>query len=361
MKRKFLILTLSFINMFCFTLNYAQNTANKLEFNKIIHDFGTFDIKDGFKQFTFTFINKSDKPVVIQTVVSSCGCTTPSWTKKPILPGESGEIHVKFLNDQGAYPFEKTLSVYISENSKPIILKIRGIVKDKSYKFSDKYSHNIGPLKMRTTKIDAGLISKGIKKEFQIEVFNSSKKSITISPENLSKGLSIESRPVVIPAESIGILSIIINPSMSFDWGNNVFSAVLNINGKLYSSQKLELSCIVIDNFSKLSQEQITNAPLPMVVSNNNDFGIVKKGSIAHIDFAIKNYGSSVFKIHKIEANNIYTKINYQSSTMPGKTSKISVYIDTKTITGKINNIITLITNAPSRPQMILTVMGFVD
>ena len=44
------------------------------------------------------------------------------------MPGESGEIQATFLNDQGPFPFEKSLTVYTSASNKPVILRLRGIV-----------------------------------------------------------------------------------------------------------------------------------------------------------------------------------------------------------------------------------------
>lgn len=360
MKRKLFFIVFFVLSVFGYSDISAQNSINNLKFNKLIHDFGTFDINDGKKSFTFTFKNSGSTPVVIQTVISSCGCTTPTWTKKPIMPGETGEIHITFLNDQGAFPFEKSLSVYITDIPKPVILRIRGIVKDKNFKITDSYPSGIGPLKMKSTKINAGMVSKGISKEFQIEVYNDSKKSIKVIPSNISKGLSIETEPAVLAAESTGILKVKLNPDLSSGWGKSNLWAMLKINDKTYTLPKLEFSCVIIDNFSTLTREQITNAPLPIATNSNIDFGSVKKGTLANVTFEIKNYGSSDFIIHKAESSSDLT-VSYQTKTLPEKSSKISVKINTSKMKGKINEAVTLITNAPSRPQMNLIVEGIVN
>ncbi len=349
------------LNTFNISNLFAQNNTNNVKFNKLVHDFGTFDINDGKKSYTFTFKNIGNTPIVIQTVLSSCGCTTPTWTKNPILPGESGQIKVTFLNDQGAYPFEKALSVYINDINKPYVLRIRGIVKDKNYKITDTYPNGIGPLKMKNTKINAGMVSKGIKKEFQIEVFNSSKKSIRVTPVNTSKGLFINVSPAVFPPESSGIIAVTIDSKYSPEWGKNTFSTLFKINEKLYTTQKLEITCTVIDDFSKMTREQITNAPLPIAEKSSIDLGNVKKGTQAVAVFDIKNYGSLNFKIYKAETNEDGISVDFQQITLPEKSSKITVKIDTKKKSGNFNINITLITNAPSRPQMNLSVEGVVN
>jgi len=64
-------------------------------------------IDDGPKTHTFSFTNKWDKPVVIQRVISSCGCAAPEWTRHPVASGAKGEVIVTFNNDIGPYPFDK--------------------------------------------------------------------------------------------------------------------------------------------------------------------------------------------------------------------------------------------------------------
>src|SRR5580698_10167170 len=36
----------------------------------------------------FKFTNTGKEPLVLSNVKASCGCTTPSWPKEPILPGK---------------------------------------------------------------------------------------------------------------------------------------------------------------------------------------------------------------------------------------------------------------------------------
>lgn len=106
---------------------FPDNIAG-LTFEKKEHNFGKFSLKDGKKTCSFKYKNETKEPILINHVLSSCGCTQPTWSKKPIMPGESGEIQATFLNDQGPFPFEKSLTVYTSASNKPVILRLRGIV-----------------------------------------------------------------------------------------------------------------------------------------------------------------------------------------------------------------------------------------
>ncbi|WP_035561239.1 DUF1573 domain-containing protein [Hymenobacter sp. IS2118] len=69
--------------------------APVMKFTETEFDFG--DIKaDSKVRHTFTFTNTGKSPLLIQDAVVSCGCTTPSWTKAPVLPGAQGTMEVQF-------------------------------------------------------------------------------------------------------------------------------------------------------------------------------------------------------------------------------------------------------------------------
>jgi len=59
------------------------------------YDFGT--IKQGdIVDHVFKFKNVGNKPLVISNIGVSCGCTTPDWTKEPVMPGKTGTLSAKF-------------------------------------------------------------------------------------------------------------------------------------------------------------------------------------------------------------------------------------------------------------------------
>lgn len=72
----------------------------QMEFAEKTHDFGRITEGDVVTK-VFTFKNTGEAPLIISNATSSCGCTVPSYPKdKPIAPGESGEIEVKY-NSRG--------------------------------------------------------------------------------------------------------------------------------------------------------------------------------------------------------------------------------------------------------------------
>jgi hypothetical protein len=66
-----------------------------LTLEKNTHDFG--DIFQGdVVEHTFKFTNTGNQPLLITNIQTSCGCTTPTWPRDPIMPGGKGELKVGF-------------------------------------------------------------------------------------------------------------------------------------------------------------------------------------------------------------------------------------------------------------------------
>ncbi|SEO02374.1 Protein of unknown function [Mucilaginibacter gossypiicola] len=79
------------------TADSAATAANApvAKFEKESHDFGK--IKEGDKvSYDFKFTNTGKSPLIITNARATCGCTTPTWPKAPVKPGESGVISVTF-------------------------------------------------------------------------------------------------------------------------------------------------------------------------------------------------------------------------------------------------------------------------
>ena len=95
-------------------------------FSATVIDVGKVNIRDGAVNCSFEVTNIGSEVLNIFAVTSSCSCTSAKWTREDIAPGASGSINVTYTNDEGPYPFDKTLTVYLSGFDRPIILHVKG-------------------------------------------------------------------------------------------------------------------------------------------------------------------------------------------------------------------------------------------
>lgn len=107
--------------LFC-TLNACKNTAYdnhgkaKMEFDEPTFDFGKVTV-DKKVLHSFHFINTGNDSLVIESIITSCGCTVGEYTKGKLPPGGKGEIIVTF-DTHNKLGFQHKL-VTVKSNSNP--------------------------------------------------------------------------------------------------------------------------------------------------------------------------------------------------------------------------------------------------
>ncbi len=103
----------------------AQDNGPQFQFKEDTWDFG--NIPEGVPAVhTFEFTSVGKEPIVISQSTASCGCTTPVWTKEPVVPGKTGIVAVTY-NAAREGSFVKTVTV-LSNTGEPKYLTIKGNV-----------------------------------------------------------------------------------------------------------------------------------------------------------------------------------------------------------------------------------------
>ena len=103
----------------------ANSSLAKIQFESEVVDYGTIlQDADGNREFKFKNVGK--EPLILTSVMSSCGCLVASWPKEPIAPGKSGVIKAHY-DTKRVGKFEKTLTVNSNDVERPnIVLKVKG-------------------------------------------------------------------------------------------------------------------------------------------------------------------------------------------------------------------------------------------
>lgn len=126
MKKQIIITMLLFVGMV--TLQ-AQSIKQPIPvFGKTVHDFGKINESAGNASCVFTFTNKGSAPLLLQSVTASCGCTTPEYTKEPVLPGKQGSIKVIYAAAGRPGVFNKEITIHTNVPDTTYKLTIKGEV-----------------------------------------------------------------------------------------------------------------------------------------------------------------------------------------------------------------------------------------
>lgn len=111
------------------TPSASEGSKPHIQFENTKHDFGKF-LKNGNGAWEFKFTNTGKEPLIIQNVRSSCGCTIAQRPSKPILPGETESIKVRY-DTRRLGVFHKTITVSSNADNASVVLEIRGEIKPK--------------------------------------------------------------------------------------------------------------------------------------------------------------------------------------------------------------------------------------
>ena len=100
-------------------------------FEEVKYDFGSV-VQGGTVDHTFKFKNTGTVPLVISNIGVSCGCTTPEWTKAPVMPGKTGTIAAHF-NSTGKMGMQnKVLTIESNATAGSTTVSLVGEVKEAS-------------------------------------------------------------------------------------------------------------------------------------------------------------------------------------------------------------------------------------
>ncbi len=127
---KFLCVTFLFVFLGCHSSKETKESTEKksyefttIRINKLYHDFG--DVKEGEILGCFFVVeNTGNDPLIIQGIELGCGCMSADYSKKPIKPGHSTDVEVKF-NSNGFHGKQYKviqLSANIREKVKELVI-----------------------------------------------------------------------------------------------------------------------------------------------------------------------------------------------------------------------------------------------
>jgi len=180
----------------------------EIKFNTTSHNFG--DVTEGsYPKTTFTFYNVGNQPLKLSDVRASCGCTSPSWPREDIAPGDSGKIDVVFnTHGYANRDFAKSVSVTSNDTKTPnMALYIAGHVIPK----------NAGPVQypfvLSADHIDFSYIRFGKTAEKSITLTNNgdsaiSIKNITISCNNCMTATAL---PLTLAPKESTVVTVVYN------------------------------------------------------------------------------------------------------------------------------------------------------
>lgn len=344
---------------------HGQMAVTTMKMTETQHDFGTFKEEAGQQTYDFAVTNTGNQPLVIQNIVASCGCTTPEWTKGPIPPGGKGKITAIYDPKDRPGAFDKTLSVYTNTNPAVTVLTIRGNVTPREKTVDELFTFPVGMgVRFESIQLAFTNIKKSEKKIRVMQVVNTSNEPVKIEFDNVPAHLSIKANPETLKAGQKGIIEGTYDATKNNAWGNTSDMIRVKLNGVPQNNQYYYVSANLVEDFSKLTKEEIVNAPVFKIDATTVDLGKIRGGTENEVEFRFTNAGKSDLFIRHVRATCGCTAIQQGQQGVgikPGQSSSIKATFNSGGYTGKVTKAIYVYANDPLKSEVVLMLTADVE
>ena len=357
--------SLSFISLvfFCFALS-AQYAQTKMKVSETEHDFGKFKEEAGRQTYDFTVTNTGTEPLVIQNVVASCGCTTPTWTRQPIPAGGTGKVTAIYDPANRPGIFNKTLTVYTNSKPEAVVLVIKGEVIPHEKTVEELYTFPVGGVRFESNHMAFTDVKKTEKKIRVMPVINTSNEPVKIEFTNVPAHLKLKASPETLKPGQKGLVEGTYDGTMNASWGNVSDMIKVVLNGVPQENVYYYISANLVEDFSGLTREEIENAPVFKVDNNTVNLGKIQGNTQNEVEFKFTNAGKRDLILRYIRSSCGCTAVqqgNQGVGIKPGESSSIKATFNSGSYRGKVTKAIYVYTNDPKNSQVVLMLNAEVE
>ena len=326
-------------------------------------DFGTIQELDGPVSHTFTGENRGDKPLVILDVVTSCGCTVPRFSKRPILPGEKTEITVTYDPANRPGVFSKELTVYSSERKKIAALTVQGRVTPRPKSIEELYPVDAGGgLRLASTLNAFAYLYPGHPVQGAIGYVNDSRRTIRLElrPTAASGLLRTEAPATIAPHERGSINFSYLIPADRPRYGTLRDALEVAVDGRS-NGTTLVTHGIGVD---PRPENEGKASPRSEYSGNILKFGPVKqRESVRKLGFTLSNTGTAELIVRAVEGEgHVATTLAPGTRIAPGDSLRAEVLLNPKDQEfGVLSEHLVVVTNDPIRPMRRIRVTAIIE
>lgn len=337
-----------------------NDQPTNIKFETTTFDYGTIKEEKGPVTCSFKFKNIGKSDVQILNVRPSCGCTTSDYTKEPVKPGAFGFVKATYDPARRPGVFNKSIAVTTNDPTSPnVTLFIKGNVLEKPKTKEELFPVQQGALRFMTNHLSFNLTSNDVKID-TLKIYNAGKSPIEIKYERIPVFVTVLNNTYSkINPGAEGKIILRYDAAKRNEIGFVYDKFTLTTNDTAQLEKIVYLSANISEDFSKLTPEQMANAPVIGIEKESYDFGKVKLGAVVEYNYTITNNGKSKLIFRKVKASCGCTATQPEKMEVaPGETTHIKAGFNTAGRLGQQHKTITVITNDPKRSNITLTLTG---
>lgn len=316
-------------------------------FQETTLDFGKIKEADGPVSGSFYFVNRSSRPVQIDLVTTSCGCTTADYPTRPVQPGEICELVVRFnpANMSGKVYRDVTVITRGSEDR----LVITADVEPAPIGPEQMYPGIVGQgIRSRDLSYRFGYAAQGRSQSQSITIYNSGDKTVLLKSESSNPNLTVQCPYSLKPGAADAVTVTYDIPVGASNYGVTDDIITLYVDG-VKAERPIRLSAIMVDDLDRNDKDAPSMRVDPSYITVKD----IRKGKTVRRQFTIFNDGRKDLVIRHVKASaNISTPLKAGTSIPAGRSVTVDVKVTApKVATSQVQESVYIITNDPLRPQ----------
>ena len=342
----------------------SASAQSSLRFTRTVWDFGTIREDDGKVSCTFEYVNRGKQPVVIDQVNVSCGCTTPEFSRKPILAGERGVMKVTFDPANRPGEFSKEITVFTGGRRYRTMLRITGSVIGRTKSVEELYPAAVGEsgLRVSTRTLPFNYVTQNERKSLYINYINTLPEPIAVRlTQSAESGFLRHNFPQTIPAGASGRAEFTYAVSRSSGFFGELSDKFeLRVEGS-DDVMLIATNGYAIERFEILNNELAPKAEFERQMLKFEE--VNKSDKPFTLSVRLTNNGGEPLFVRSIAPSHeaITTSLAAGAKVEPSKSVVMTVTVDpSKLDYGRAIERIVLITNDPERPMRQLRITGVV-
>jgi len=331
------------------------------------YDMGTFGEDEGKQACKFAVVNEGDSAATLTRARTGCGCTVVDLPTAPIAPGDTAWVGVTYNPMGRPGKFSKDIWVYSTATPQRTQLTITGNVIATPETVDKQYPDAAGDA-MRFTGhiIPFGETMSTGTRMASLQGYNASLDTMLVHVTCDAPHLVATIVPDTVAPGDVTSLIVHITGSKAPLWGFNsdsvtITATPLHPSAAAHSgSLDVEVSARVLEDFGKLSDDDIQKAPIAVVTPAAIDLGRVARDSVVTASFDVRNAGKRPLTIHRVWCPTPSVSATIARETLKhGQHSGIDVNINTSLLKDPFINLsIDIITTDPAQPVQQVRIVG---
>lgn len=281
------------------------------------------------KPVTAEFVLKNDghKPLVINNVLKSCGCTEVDYPKTGIAAGESFVIKAVYDAKQMG-TFTKQVCLYTNADEEPFILSMRGKVVGSVVDFAGSYDEMLGVIKSDAQEVEFDDVNRGDRPVQRIHIFNPTDELLEPVVMHLPSYLHAFVSPSKVAPRHSAEISFVLDSKKLRDLGLNQTSVYLGERpgDKVAPEKEIVVSAVLLPGFENMTPARKVLAPKLEMSTTDLNLGSFNGKKKLKGEILITNKGKSELDIRSMQMFTMGLQVNLKKSKIqPGETVKMKV------------------------------------